>query len=267
MLADLPRRARDAVPRGDPDVPRAGRRRHDRQPREPRRLARRGSRLLALRRGQGGRGRDDQDDRAPVRARRRDRLRGRPGLRRTRRSTTRWSSDTAWTSSPNDTGLGEVAGPAGPRQRDRRSSPPGSPATRPARPSTSTARAMSAELDVRLFVAGAWRAGGAGALAVTEPATGRARPVTSRWPTSATCARRSPRPDAAFPAWAALPADERGAVLERAAALLAERSDEIAAHAQPRGRQDRGRGARRAGPRRARRWPGTARRPGGSRAA
>jgi succinate-semialdehyde dehydrogenase/glutarate-semialdehyde dehydrogenase len=87
---------------------------------------------------------------------------------------------------------------------------------------------MSAELDVRLFVAGAWRAGGAGVLPVTDPATGeRAGQVASadqRDVREAVAAA-----DAAFPAWAALPAAERGAVLDRAAALLDERSDAIAA--------------------------------------
>ena len=87
---------------------------------------------------------------------------------------------------------------------------------------------MSAELDVRLFVGGEWRDGGAGRLAVTDPATGgpagHVALADQRDVREAVAAA-----EAAFPAWAALPADERGAVLKRAAALLAERSAEIAA--------------------------------------
>ena len=124
---------------------------------------------------------------------------------------------------------------------------------------------MSAELDVRLFVGGEWRDGGAGRLAVTDPATGgpagHVALADQRDVREAVAAA-----EAAFPAWAALPADERGAVLKRAAALLAERSAEIAAILSREGGKT--------GPRRAaswaappRRWPGTARRPGGSRAA
>ena len=90
---------------------------------------------------------------------------------------------------------------------------------------------MSAEpapLDVRLFVAGAWRHGRAGSQPIVDPATERP---------AGTLALASPEDvqdaidaaAAAFPAWAALPAAERGAVLKRAAGVLAERSDAVAA--------------------------------------
>ena len=87
---------------------------------------------------------------------------------------------------------------------------------------------MSAELDVRLLVGGAWRAGGAGRLAVVDPSTAEpagAVALADDADVDAAVAAAA----AAFPAWAATPAHERGAVLERAAALLAERTDAAAA--------------------------------------
>jgi succinate-semialdehyde dehydrogenase / glutarate-semialdehyde dehydrogenase len=77
-----------------------------------------------------------------------------------------------------------------------------------------------------LFVDGEWR-DGAGALAVTDPATGEqvgsvatAQPGDVRDAVAA-AAR-------AFPAWAALSPDERGAPLRRAHALVLERAGELA---------------------------------------
>ena len=114
-----------------------------REPGQPRGLPRRGPRVLALRGRQGRRGGHDEDDRPPVRARRRDRLRHRPGLRqysvqRPRRSTDTGSSSSprtpAWARSPGPQDLANVIAflasrPRPPRDRRRRS--------------TSTAPAMS----------------------------------------------------------------------------------------------------------------------------
>jgi succinate-semialdehyde dehydrogenase / glutarate-semialdehyde dehydrogenase len=87
---------------------------------------------------------------------------------------------------------------------------------------------MSAE--VRLFVAGAWRAGGAGWLDVENPAADRSHPAGRVALADEDDVRAAiEAAQAAFDAWAATPAGERGAVLKRAAALLAERTPEVAA--------------------------------------
>jgi succinate-semialdehyde dehydrogenase/glutarate-semialdehyde dehydrogenase len=88
---------------------------------------------------------------------------------------------------------------------------------------------MSADaFEVRLFVDGHRRAGGDGWLPVTDPSTaqeaGRVAAADQRDVREAVAAAH-----AAFPAWAGLPADERGAVLKRAAAILAERTPDVAA--------------------------------------
>jgi succinate-semialdehyde dehydrogenase/glutarate-semialdehyde dehydrogenase len=81
--------------------------------------------------------------------------------------------------------------------------------------------------DVRLFVGGAWRDGGAGWLPVIDPATeseaGRVALAGDTDIRDAVAAAHG-----AFPAWAATPAHERGAILKRAAGLLGDRSAEIA---------------------------------------
>ena len=89
----------------------AARRRHHRQPREPRGAPRRGSRLLALRRREGGRGRDDEDHRAPVRPAGCDGVRHLAGLRRHARSTRPLVEEHGIDLFVNDTALGEVAQP------------------------------------------------------------------------------------------------------------------------------------------------------------
>ena len=128
-------------------------------------------------------------------------------------------------------------GPAGPRQRDR------VPRLRPRPPrDRHDGRRQRRELcpltlDVRLFVGGAWRRGGAGTLPIEDPATGR-RPARWRSPARRTCEDAIDAAAAAFPAWAALPAAERGAVLKRAAALLDERARRRRRDARARGRQD-----------------------------
>jgi succinate-semialdehyde dehydrogenase/glutarate-semialdehyde dehydrogenase len=81
--------------------------------------------------------------------------------------------------------------------------------------------------DVRLFVGGDWRDAGAGWLPVVDPATereaGRVALADDDDLADAVAAAH-----AAFPAWAATPAHERGAVLKRAAALLSDRAESIA---------------------------------------
>lgn len=80
---------------------------------------------------------------------------------------------------------------------------------------------------VRLFINGGWRAGKSGEGPVIDPATERANGAVSLASaedlddavTAAAAARR---------AWGATPATERGAILQRAAALLRERTQEIA---------------------------------------
>ncbi len=87
--------------------------------------------------------------------------------------------------------------------------------------------ATTAALEVRLFVAGAWRMGGAGWLDVEDPATGRSAGRVAL--ANADDVRAAiAAAQAAFDAWAITPAAERGAVLKRAAALLAERTPDVA---------------------------------------
>jgi succinate-semialdehyde dehydrogenase / glutarate-semialdehyde dehydrogenase len=95
-------------------------------------------------------------------------------------------------------------------------------------PATSGTATQSSTIgDVGLLVGGAWRDGAAGRLDVVDPATGAA---------AGTVSKAGPRDidDAlaaaagAFPAWAALPASERGAILRDAAQLLRERGDDVA---------------------------------------
>lgn len=82
--------------------------------------------------------------------------------------------------------------------------------------------------DVQLLVGGRWRAGGAGWLAVTDPSTGeQANRVALADHADVRAAVQAA--DGAFGAWSARAADERGAVLKRAAALLAERTPATAA--------------------------------------
>lgn len=90
---------------------------------------------------------------------------------------------------------------------------------------------MSAEtqgqLDVGLFVGGAWREGRDGSLDVVDPATGRPAGRVA-------LAGEADVQDAidaaheAFPAWADTPPHLRGAVVRRAADLLAERAELVA---------------------------------------
>jgi succinate-semialdehyde dehydrogenase/glutarate-semialdehyde dehydrogenase len=81
---------------------------------------------------------------------------------------------------------------------------------------------------VQLHVAGAWREGAAGRRDVLDPATGRAAGTVSlagpRDLDDALAAAQG-----AFPAWAATPGHERGAILRRAAELLRERAADVAA--------------------------------------
>lgn len=80
---------------------------------------------------------------------------------------------------------------------------------------------------VKLFIDGAWRAGTAGEASVIDPATEESNGAVSRASAqdlddaiaSAASARK---------AWGATPAAERGAILQRAAGLLRERSQAIA---------------------------------------
>jgi len=86
---------------------------------------------------------------------------------------------------------------------------------------------MSAELEVGLFVGGAWRAGGSGTLAIEDPATGLevgSVALADAHDVNAAVAAAQ----AASGGWAATPAGERGAVLKRAAALLEQRSAAVA---------------------------------------
>jgi succinate-semialdehyde dehydrogenase/glutarate-semialdehyde dehydrogenase len=88
---------------------------------------------------------------------------------------------------------------------------------------------MSAEpaLEVVLRIGGGERAGGAGWRAITDPSTGadagRVALADARDVDAAIAAAA-----AAFPGWAATAAGERGAILGRAAALLAERVPDVA---------------------------------------
>ena len=93
------------------------------------------------------------------------------------------------------------------------------------RPATGAARAGVGE--VALFLEGGWREGGGGRREVIDPSTERAVGSVSLADDSdldsaLACAER------AFPAWAATPAHERGAVLRRAAELVGERLPVIA---------------------------------------
>src|SRR4051812_49165211 len=77
-----------------------------------------------------------------------------------------------------------------------------------------------------LYVDGSWR-DGAATLAVTDPATGaEVGRVVAAGPDDARAAIAAAH--RAFPAWAALSPDERGAPLRRAYALMQERADELA---------------------------------------
>src|SRR5262249_10747684 len=105
-----------------------------------------------------------------------------------------------------------------------RSSPPVWPSTPRVRRSTSTARAMSA--DVGLRIGGIEREGGAGAQDVIDPRTGEP---------AYTVALASPQDlddaldTAAASRWADTPAAERGAILKASAQLLSDRAKDIAA--------------------------------------
>src|SRR5215211_7469447 len=76
-----------------------------------------------------------------------------------------------------------------------------------------------------LYVAGGWR-GGAAHLPVTDPATGA--PVGEVVAATPEQVREAAAAHAAFPAWSALPPDERAAPLRRAHALVLERAPELA---------------------------------------
>ena len=92
-------------------------------------------------------------------------------------------------------------------------------------PDTTPTQVLGAGRDVPLFVAGAWR-DGVGWLDVVDPAseepTGRVALAGPGDVDDAICAA-----DTAFPAWAATPGHERGAVLVRASALLEARADNV----------------------------------------
>lgn len=82
--------------------------------------------------------------------------------------------------------------------------------------------------DVHLFIDGEWRPGGSGWAPVTDPSTGLevGRVALADEPSVRAAVTAAHE---AFPAWAGVLADERGAVLKRAAAILTERTPEIAA--------------------------------------
>lgn len=80
---------------------------------------------------------------------------------------------------------------------------------------------------VQLFIGGAWRSGSAGIAEVVDPATEQANgAVTLASPADLDAAIAAAA--AARAGWAGVPAAERGAILMRAAALLKERSAEVA---------------------------------------
>ena len=81
--------------------------------------------------------------------------------------------------------------------------------------------------DVELFVGGEWRAGRAGRLDVVDPATGEAA-GTVALATPGDLDDALAAAGGAFPAWAALPAHERGALLVAGARLVRERTGAIA---------------------------------------
>lgn len=83
------------------------------------------------------------------------------------------------------------------------------------------------ESPVPLFVGGAWIPGGAGTRAVIDPATERAMGAVGL-ATDAEIDAAIAAADAAFSAWRAKPALERGAILIRAADLIRERIERIA---------------------------------------
>jgi len=81
--------------------------------------------------------------------------------------------------------------------------------------------------DVQLLIGGEWRDGAGGRLDVVDPATGRpAGTVALAGPGDLDAAVAAA--ERAFPAWAATPGHDRGAILKRAAALLQERAGEVA---------------------------------------
>ena len=84
----------------------------------------------------------------------------------------------------------------------------------------------TATTDYRNYIGGAWVAGSAGAYEVINPATeevvGEAPEGTAADAEAAAAAAR-----AALPAWKATPAEERGALLQRLAELLQERTHEL----------------------------------------
>ena len=93
------------------------------------------------------------------------------------------------------------------------------------RPATGAARAGVGE--VALFLEGGWREGGGGRREVIDPSTERAVGSVSLADDSDLDSALA-FADRAFPAWAATPAHERGAVLRRAAELVGERLPVIA---------------------------------------
>jgi succinate-semialdehyde dehydrogenase / glutarate-semialdehyde dehydrogenase len=81
--------------------------------------------------------------------------------------------------------------------------------------------------NTQLFIDGTWREG-AGRLDVIDPATAHpAGSVALAGPDELDAALDAAQ--RAFPAWAATPGHDRGAILKRAAALLSERAGEVAA--------------------------------------
>jgi succinate-semialdehyde dehydrogenase / glutarate-semialdehyde dehydrogenase len=87
--------------------------------------------------------------------------------------------------------------------------------------------AQAAGGAVRLLVGGEWRTGG-GTREVIDPSTGEPA-GTVALATAADLDDALAAAQDAFPAWAATPGHDRGAVLKRAAALLAERAEDVAA--------------------------------------
>src|SRR3954452_231370 len=90
-------------------------------------------------------------------------------------------------------------------------------------------RAMGYETDLKLFIDGAWKSGeGRDAHPVVNPVT--ASPIGEvPYATRADLDEALAASERAWPEWRALDVEKRGAILHKAAALLRERADVIAA--------------------------------------
>ena len=101
---------------------------------------------------------------------------------------------------------------------------------------------MGYETDLKLFIDGVWKSGeGRDRHDVVNPAD--AQPIAEvPYATKADLEEALAASDRAWPEWRSTDVEKRGAILHKAAALLRERADLIAAHHDPGAGQDAHRG-------------------------